>query len=98
MSTAIEAYVRYVHIYKIIAKEWRRKLWKCFGCIKDENDIDLVNFVACKICKNVHEYNKNSVSNQKNEWIVQMLGEIRLYSLVKYCGLKVLKFNTLLVE
>ena len=30
---------------------------------KDENDIKLINFVACKICKNVYKNNKNSMSN-----------------------------------
>ena len=30
--------------YKIIEKRGRSKLWECFGCIKDENYIELNSF------------------------------------------------------
>ena len=57
-------------IYKIIKQRGRIKLW----CIKDENDIELINFVVCKICKNVYKYNKNSMSN---------LNKHKCYELIK---------------
>ena len=61
-------------IYKIIEKRGRIKLWECFGYIKDENDIELINFVAVKICGNVYKYNKNSMSN---------LSKHKCYELIK---------------
>lgn len=51
------------NVYKIIDKRGRSKIWECFGFIKDENDVEITNFVACKMCKNVYKYNKNALSN-----------------------------------
>ena len=45
-------------------KRGRSNLWECFECIKDKNGIELIIIiVACQICKNIHKYNKNSMSN-----------------------------------
>lgn len=49
--------------YKISDKRGRSKVWDCFSIIKNENDIEIENFVVCKSCNNVYKYNKNSLSN-----------------------------------
>lgn len=51
------------NLYKICEKRGRSKIWDCFGLIKDENDVELTNFVACRTCNNVYKYNKNALSN-----------------------------------
>lgn len=62
--------------YKISDKRGRSKIWECFGIIKDENDEEILNFVACKTCTNVYKYNKSALSNlNKHKCYILMKSE-----------------------
>lgn len=71
------------NVYKIIEKRGRSKIWECFGYIKDENDVELDNFVACKFCKNVYAYNKNGSSNLNKHKCYELLKNEKTNNLIE---------------
>ena len=44
----------------------RSKVWDCFGPIFNDENKEIANFVACKMCYCVYKYNKNALSNLVN--------------------------------
>lgn len=50
-------------VYKINIKRGRSKVWDYFGHIIDDENNEIPNFIACKICNSVYKYSKYALSN-----------------------------------